>query len=278
MAGRLVAADQDQQALLDDRLVVEPLAVDLGVTQDAHEIVLRWFGAAVGDDAPLELAEPAHRRRPRLCDFGRRIGRRGADEIIRPTQQLVVRLGREPEHVGDEQQRQRRGDVPHEVARTFRRDAIDDVGADTPDGGLVVAHSPRRETPADEAAAPRVFGRVHRDHHRQVAAVRARGAVTREGCGVLLDREDVVVARQRPHLVLRVPVRRRVLAHPRPVGQRLAGVPVTVEEVERSGRTAVHGAASLGDFDFRRRAGERPAQLVLRDFFGRGLRKLRHDV
>ena len=59
---------------------------------------------------------------------------------------------------------------------------------------------------------------------------------------------------------------------------RVSGVPVTVEEVERSGRTAVHGAASLGHFDFRRRAGERTAQLVLRDFFGRGLRKLRHDV
>ena len=41
VAARLVAADEDQQALLDDRLVVELFAVDLGLAQDADEVVLR---------------------------------------------------------------------------------------------------------------------------------------------------------------------------------------------------------------------------------------------
>ena len=61
---RLVAADEDQQALLDDRLVVEALAVDLGVAEDADEVVLRRLRPAVGDDAELELAEREHRLHP----------------------------------------------------------------------------------------------------------------------------------------------------------------------------------------------------------------------
>ncbi len=52
VARRLVAADQDQQALLQELLVVESLAVDLAVDQQRDQIVLRVL-AAVGDDAGL---------------------------------------------------------------------------------------------------------------------------------------------------------------------------------------------------------------------------------
>ena len=41
VAGGLVAADEDEQRLVDERVVVEPVAVDLGVHEHAHEVVVR---------------------------------------------------------------------------------------------------------------------------------------------------------------------------------------------------------------------------------------------
>ena len=41
MARGLVAADEDQQRLGDDLVVVEPVAVDLGVHEHAHQVVGR---------------------------------------------------------------------------------------------------------------------------------------------------------------------------------------------------------------------------------------------
>jgi hypothetical protein len=52
VARRLVAADQDEQALHQQIVFAEPLAVDLGVDQNAHEVVAR-MGAAVGDHVAL---------------------------------------------------------------------------------------------------------------------------------------------------------------------------------------------------------------------------------
>ena len=39
VAGRLVAADEDEERLVDERGVVEGVAVDLGVAQHADEVV-----------------------------------------------------------------------------------------------------------------------------------------------------------------------------------------------------------------------------------------------
>ena len=191
---------------------------------------------AVGDDAELELAEREHGFEPGLRDLLRRIARRGSDQVVGPAQEVGVRLGREAEHVGDEQERQRRGDVPHEVALALGCDPIDDLGADTTDRRLVLAHPARCEPAAHQLPPPRMLGRVHRDHHRKMVTVRPGRAVARERSRILLDREHVVVTGQRPDLVLRVPVRRRVLAHPRPVRERLARIPTSVEEVEVAGR------------------------------------------
>ena len=50
VAGGLVAADEDEQGLLDERVFIERMAVDLGVDQDADEVVGGSGGAAVGQD------------------------------------------------------------------------------------------------------------------------------------------------------------------------------------------------------------------------------------
>ena len=56
VARRLVAADEDQQRLLQQRIVVEPLAVDLGMHERAHQIVLQRPRAAIGDDLRVVVA------------------------------------------------------------------------------------------------------------------------------------------------------------------------------------------------------------------------------
>ena len=138
--GGLVAADEDEQGLLDDRLVVEPLAVDLGVAEQADEVGLLRLGPPVGDHAELQLPEPHARLHRRQRDLGFRIRRRGADEVVGPLQQVVVGARLEPEHVGDEEQRQRGGDVPHEVALAALAHLVDDLVADRSDARLVIGH------------------------------------------------------------------------------------------------------------------------------------------
>ena len=83
-----------------------------------------------------------------------------------------------------------------------------------------------------EATATRVERVVHRDHHREPVAVRARAGLARERLRVLLDREHVGVAGDAPHVAALVVVDGRVVAHPLPEVVRLVRVPVAVEQVD----------------------------------------------
>ena len=58
--GRLVAADQDEQHLLDDRLVVEAHTVDLGLAQGRDHVVAGVL-PPIRDDLQLRLTELHHR-------------------------------------------------------------------------------------------------------------------------------------------------------------------------------------------------------------------------
>jgi len=154
----LVASDEDEQRLLHERFVVEALAVDLGMTQHAHEIRLWRSAAAVGDDAQLELAEldGCHHR---LLGSGGVGDGRASDQIVGPAQEVVVGLTREPEHVADQQQGQRGRDVPHEIALTLLADPIDDEVAERSDLFGLLADPLRRE-PAVHEPAPALMLRV----------------------------------------------------------------------------------------------------------------------
>ena len=65
MAGGLVAADQDEQRLVDERVVVERVTVDLGMAQHADEVVGVAAGAAVLEDRVDVLGVLQRRRWPR---------------------------------------------------------------------------------------------------------------------------------------------------------------------------------------------------------------------
>ena len=86
----------------------------------------------------LQRAEPEAGLERRGRDLGRGLGGGGADQVVGPPQQVVVRARLEAEHVGDEQQRERRGDVPHEVALAALAHPVDDLVADGADARLVL--------------------------------------------------------------------------------------------------------------------------------------------
>ena len=111
----LVAADEDQQRLVEHFVVGQPVAVDLGVHEHAHQVVGRRR-LPRGDRAAWRTRCIRHgcRRGDELL-LGRVAALR-AHHVVRPAQQVVAVLGRHAEHVADHDHRQRRGEVAHEVA------------------------------------------------------------------------------------------------------------------------------------------------------------------
>ena len=120
VARRLVAADEEQQRLEDDLVVVEAVAVDLGVHEHADEVVGR-ARAARRDHAPGRTRRTrmnAGRRGLHPLRTRRRASRAGrrTSAAARPRS-----VGRHAEHVADHDHRERRREVVHEVARAASR-------------------------------------------------------------------------------------------------------------------------------------------------------------
>jgi hypothetical protein len=174
VATGLVPTDEDEETFHDDRLVVEALPIDLGVAQHADQVIGRWLRPAVSDDSQLVVTKlnGGHHG----CFHGLGVmGVGAAQHLVGPAQQVVVGLGWEPQHVGDEEQWQRGGDIHDEVALATFADAIHDRGAQSFDRLGVVPNPPGSETPAHQLAALGVGGVVHRDHHGHGQAMRAWG-------------------------------------------------------------------------------------------------------
>ena len=99
---------------------------------------------------------------------------------VAPLEQHLAVLGREAQLVADHDQRQRGGDVPHEVALAPLADAVDDLVADRADLVLALAHPAGREAPVHELAPRPVLRVVHVDHHRDRTALGPDAAGVRE--------------------------------------------------------------------------------------------------
>ena len=85
---------------------------------------------------------------------------------VGPVRELLAVLDGEAEHLRDDDQRQRLGDVVDEVALTARRDVVDELARELADVVHQLGDARRREAAADEPALPRVLGVVHRDDRR----------------------------------------------------------------------------------------------------------------
>jgi hypothetical protein len=66
-----------------------------------------------------------------------------------------------PEEIGDHVERQRRGEIPDEVAAAVLTHPVDDLPAQLPHEGLVGRDPPGREAAGDERPAALVLGIVH---------------------------------------------------------------------------------------------------------------------
>ena len=162
----------------------EPVAVDLRVHEDAHEVVGRFL-LARRDGMRAERRVFRHRvhRGHELLVGGAPALR--TDEVVGPAQQIVAVFGCDAEHVADQDHRERRGDVAHEIALALLADLVDDRVGDGADLGLAGPYSTRREPLVDELAPLPVLGIVHVDHHRDRAVVRSDATRVRERGGVL---------------------------------------------------------------------------------------------
>ena len=104
VARRLVAADEDEQGLVEDVVVVEAVAVDLGVDEHAHQVV-GGFGAPLRDRVFAEAVVLDHRVHGRGVLRFRRAAALRAHHVVGPPEQVVTVLGCDAEHVADQDHR-----------------------------------------------------------------------------------------------------------------------------------------------------------------------------
>ena len=137
VARRLVAAEQEQQQLEDELVVVEAVAVDLGVHEHADEVVGRVrarrsaiMPCAYSMYSPNDTAAAWSASGPPFSEPSI-----SSDQ----SQQRGAVLRRDAEHVADDDQRQRRGEVVPEVALASLADRVDQLVADAADARRAVA-------------------------------------------------------------------------------------------------------------------------------------------
>ena len=247
VAGGLVARLDQQLAVEDELLPGERPAVDLGVDQVAHQVVLR--GAPALLDQPVEVgvhlaARPFDRPARRLARPPV-LGVVLTDHLVRPPEQQRPVLTGHAEERRDHRQREGAGDALDEVElarRARRRRSVEDVDGDALELRTLPAHAARRETGVGGPPQGPVPRRI--DHHDQVggwhddsgpAQVDPLGA--REAQRLLGDLHDVGVLGDRPEGL--VPLRREVgdgrlgpQSRPHLVRIPVARVPRRVDQIE----------------------------------------------
>ena len=239
VARRLVPADEQEQGLVDQGVVVEPVTVDLPLDEHAEEVV--------GGEAPAPLLDllphkgvPLHEGVGGLGQ-GIGVGRAlGHEHGVGPLQQPFPDLGVEAQHVGDHDQGKRGGDVGHQVTRPLLAHPVDDLVTHLGDAGLARRHRLGGEPHAHQASPAPVLGGVHVDHVGE-RHVGARPARAREGLGVLPDGPHILVAGDAPDVVGLVVVGGGVPSHPGEGRERVSGVELAVQQIDVRDPGLCHG-------------------------------------
>ena len=208
--GAVVAGCDEEEEAHHDLVLLQPLAVDLGVHQHAREVVggvlaaLRDQLAAAREDlGHLALHHGLH-----ALGVEVRIAR-AQSGVHQPGPDLVV-LRRDAHEAADHARHHRLCHVRHEVALVAVPERVEHPHRDLPDGVLVLRDPLRRESALEERLEPIVLGRVHPDEHRlrqleredRVPQRRDPGG-GRVGLPVPAHRVNVVGRRDRPVAGLR---------------------------------------------------------------------------
>ncbi len=145
-----------------DLHVREPVAVDLGFEQHAHQVVA-WCAAALGAHG---VGVRVHRTSPRSALLGRHRGVEPEGELG-PLEHLLALLLGNADEIGDHLERQPERDVGHEVALTAVGNRIDDGVDPRLHVTRQVVDATRREPAADDLAELGVLGRVEADQEER---------------------------------------------------------------------------------------------------------------
>ena len=114
VTGSLVASDQDQQRLVDDRRLVQSVAVDFGVDQRPDQVVGLIVAASLLGDRG-DVRRVLERRLGGLV-HGARVRRpQRLEHVIGPPQEIVAILRGHAQHVADHDHGQRGSDLPDEI-------------------------------------------------------------------------------------------------------------------------------------------------------------------
>ncbi len=212
MSRRLVATDQDEQRLVQDLVVRELVPVDLGVGEDAHEVVAGTAAARL-DRGGGELAVPGEGGEHLVEQMLVRCAL-AAHQVVRPLEQRRVIFGGDPERVADHDEREPRREVADEVHLAALAHGVDQGVDHLDDARLLGAHPRRREALVDQPPPAEVLRVVEVDHHRRRSRLGTDPPGVREDLWLALHGLQVVVAGDPPDPAGLVPVHRVVGPEP----------------------------------------------------------------
>ena len=148
--GAVVARGHQQEEAHHDLVLLEPLAVELGVDENAGQVVGRVLAALV-DQLPAALEDLGHvllhdrSRPPRV-----RVAVPGAERVVHQPRPDRVVLGRDAHEAADHPRDHRLGDVVDQVARLAVGESVEHPDGDLADRVLVLGDPPRREAALEE--------------------------------------------------------------------------------------------------------------------------------
>ncbi len=234
MTVRVVSAPPSSTRTVSSRifLVDHPSVLAHREMRSSLGSVRRVLDQIEGDPSPV-----LHDRdQVRMRHVGRAGGRclTGQEhDPLGPPSHALPHVARVAEQVAGHHRGKARGDGLDRFAFADRRHLVEDLGDDLTDGVLVVAHAAGRELPGDDVAL-RLVLRVVQVDHRLVGAlvdVWPRSFGRRVAGAVALDRHDVLVARDDPDPLHRVPEHRGLLPEP-PVRVPRIDVELGIEDVD----------------------------------------------
>jgi hypothetical protein len=191
-------------------VLLEALAVDLGVHEDAGQVVRRPL-PALGDEPPAALEDLGDLAlHDRLGAFGVEVRVPGAERRVHEPRPDLVVLRRDAHEAADHAADHGLGHVRDQVAGLAPVHAVQDARRDGADRVLVLGDALGGEAALEERLEAVVLGRVHADEHRphqfhRQHRVRQRGdapALGRVGLPVAADGVHVGGLGDRPESVL----------------------------------------------------------------------------
>ena len=213
VARRLGTSNQKQQGLVDQLVIGELPTIDLGIHEDADQVVGRLAALALAERLHVVavLGESLTHGTDRVLVES--VGGEGHDvgPVTEPREILV----RNAQETADHGERQQGCHLLDEVALAPGRHGVDQARGDAPDLARLLCQLIRSEALGHELSQGPMTRLVLVDHRRRRWKIRATSSAgARKELGVPRGPDDVFVAGEAPGPALLVPVDGRFVAQP----------------------------------------------------------------